>query len=160
MACLDVKEFTTVETSKGPLHQFVDISKRLVDEYIKIAEVKSAKISPIRCNDLGNVNKVFSHSIRAFLSALDLEYRLDDPININPGDITKVFTTNNDLLKYIDKSDDVVVIYGEITLATPETKEVTCNDRAEVSKVFSQAARVFLGWEKLVYIPGEPVNQY
>jgi hypothetical protein len=112
---------------------------------------------------LGNVNKVFSHSIRAFLAWLDLEYSTNDPNTIlNVQEFTRVKTTVNDLLRYIPTSEEVVDAYTRI-LQVPNSIviDLPCNDLENVKKVFSHSSKAFLGWAKhdVEYNPDEPVNQ-
>lgn len=152
--------FTTVDASTGDLEHFVGISKSLVEGYVNNATIDNAIVTPIHCNDRGNVNKVFSQSVRAFLKAVGLEYRAENAVAAPPKHFPRVSTDNNDLSKYPALSQNVVVLYNKVASHSNDvTIDVTCNDLEEVNKVFSQSARAFLAWENLVYTDAEPVNQ-
>ena len=64
---LELKEFSKVETSSRNFFKYIVVSGRVVDEYVKIIGIPEAQITPIPTNDKGDVDKVFSHSARAFL---------------------------------------------------------------------------------------------
>jgi len=160
---LDVKEFTEVKTDTHDLLVFRALSSDLVREYKRIAGDSNATVTPIPCTEMGNVRKVFSHNIRAFLAWLGLEYNPHDP-QITDFDAEKyitVETTVIDLLMYIPKSKDVVDAYNKILQVTTPSVDQVCNDLEDVNKVFSHSARAFLALthRNLVYTPDEPVNK-
>jgi ribosomal protein S27E len=165
MAALGVRDFTKVVTTNPDLFKFRGLSSDLVAAYIKIAGASSARVIDIHCTEPGNVHKVFSHSIRAFLAWLGLEYDSHDPCessSFKVDNFITVETTVNDLLKYKDQSKGVVDEYTKIlNIPNPIVVDDTCNDLENVKKVFSHSARAFLALAKqgLEYNTGEPVNQ-
>jgi len=77
---LEKKEFTTVSTTVEAFVKYKEMSKNMVDAYVKIMNIQSATITPVNCKDIETVSKVFSHSARAFLAwdDSDLHYVADE----------------------------------------------------------------------------------
>jgi len=77
---LDKKEFTTVSTTVEDLVKYKEMSRNMVDAYVKILNIQNSTITPVNCKDIETVSKVFSHSARAFLAwdDSDLHYIADE----------------------------------------------------------------------------------
>lgn len=140
------------------------MSDDLAETYCKLLGINVTEIIKVTCTDQGNVNKVFSHSIRAFLLNKSLEYTKEDPPFEPPlGDttFTTVKTTVPALIEYDYISETLVNAYAKIADVTkPDVKQFTCNNLKDVCKVLSHSARAFLASEagRLLYDEGEPVN--
>ena len=107
---------------------------------------KMAEVTIVDCNCkvVGDVSKVFSQSIRAFLEWEDLKYSKDEP-PLELKVFSKVETSVSDLLKYIECSERVVDAYVKIIgIPHAQITPITCNDKGDVDKVFSHSARAFL----------------
>lgn len=77
------KDFTKLENSPQDLSKYIPKSKAVVEKYVNITESSQSDVITIDgVNDKGDVNKVFSHSARAFLAWADsrLQYTEEKPV--------------------------------------------------------------------------------
>lgn len=81
---LELKGFSKVETSSSNLLKYIAASQAAVDAYVKIIGIPDPEVTAITCtNAKEDVEKVFSHSSRAFLAWANshLQYTEDEPEN-------------------------------------------------------------------------------